>query len=211
MDIDVLFLSHAVVSYHSFLCHLTNGRSDRLLYIYRVVHAIDAVLLPPWETIVDATRASPDHTVLASALETIGTASGFLNGIGNFTVFAPTDMAFGELPDLDRLQSEEFLLHLIDLLFYHIIGGGVVSADLEVGLSAPTVNGENVTVTSLDPPMVNNATIVQADLMVDNGVIHVTDAVLLPRKSQPTHTAFSLLLCRPILWNCLFDDANANK
>ena len=77
-------------------------------------------------------------------------------------------------------MSPAYKAHLVDLLKYHVYGGQILSSNLEVGLEARMLNGEEINVTSLNPPMVNDATIIVPDLTAGNGVVHVTDTVLLP-------------------------------
>jgi uncharacterized surface protein with fasciclin (FAS1) repeats len=104
-----------------------------------------------------------------------------LKGDGPYTVFAPTDKAFAELPDgaLDALLNDPKKLAAV--LKYHVVPG-VVTAD-EVGQikSAKTLNGQTVAITSKDDQvMINGAHVIGADIMCRNGVIHVVDKVILP-------------------------------
>jgi len=75
---------------------------------------------------------------------------------------------------------------------YHIYNApqAIMSTDLAVNISVTMLNGENVTVTSVDPPMIENATILEADIVTGNGVIHVTDTVFLPESY--THSVVDL-------------------
>lgn len=70
--------------------------------------------------------------------------------------------------------------HLADILLYHMTANKTMSTDLEQDLELFMLNHEFANITSLDPPMINNATITAADLEADNGVVHVIDKVLLP-------------------------------
>ena len=146
-----------------------------------VVHVIDAVLLPPTLTVVDVVVNSPDHTILEAAVLAAG-LEGTLSGDGPFTVFAPTDAAFANLPDglVDALLQDP-QGDLTTVLLYHVLSGTVLSSDLSDGLAAPTLQGEDVTVTiSTDGVFINDAQVVLADIETDNGVVHVLDAVLVP-------------------------------
>ncbi len=150
-----------------------------------VVHVIDAVLVPaPEATVFDIIVESPDHEILETAVIAADLA-GTLSSEGPFTVFAPTDAAFGVIPQsvLDMLL-EEPEGDLTDILLYHVIGGAtVLSTDLSDGQTAETLEGSDITV-SIDSAtgavMINEANVVVADLMASNGVVHVIDAVLQP-------------------------------
>ena len=120
-------------------------------------------------------------TTLVAALKAAGLVD-VLSGDGPFTVFAPTDDAFAALPagTVESLLLPENLNSLQDILKYHVLGAKVLSTDLSLNQKAPTLEGSDVTVTSLDPVKINESEVIQADVMASNGVIHVLDAVLLP-------------------------------
>ncbi len=147
-----------------------------------VVHVIDAVLLPPAPapaTVVDIIVNSPDHTILETAVIAAGLADD-LSAEGPFTVFAPTDAAIAALPEgaLESLLADPTGA-LADLLLYHVVGAAALSTDLSDGQLIATLQGGEVEVT-LDGMgvMINNANVIVADLVADNGVVHVIDAVL---------------------------------
>jgi uncharacterized surface protein with fasciclin (FAS1) repeats len=152
-----------------------------------VVHVIDAVLVPQPElpaTVVDIVVNSPDHTILESAVIAAGLADD-LSGDGPFTVFAPTDAAFDALPagtlDLLLLDPEGLLA---DILLYHVVGGEALSTDLSDGQVITTLLGEDVVVNIEGGDVfINNAQVIVADLLAENGVVHVIDAILLPNVS----------------------------
>ncbi|QQA42589.1 fasciclin domain-containing protein [Pelagovum pacificum] len=127
--------------------------------------------------IVDTAVDAGDFTTLAGALETAGLVE-TLKGEGPFTVFAPTDEAFAALPEgtLEGLSEEE----LTAILTYHVVPGEVMSTDLEDGMTAATVQGDDVTISLGDSVMVNDATVTTPDIVASNGVIHVIDSVLMP-------------------------------
>jgi len=107
-----------------------------------------------------------------------------LKGDGPFTVFAPTDEAFAKLPEgtLDMLLLPENKEKLTSILTYHVVAGKVTAADVMKIDSAPTLQGQEVTITTNDGKvMVNNAHVVMADVEASNGVIHVIDNVLMPK------------------------------
>ncbi len=105
-----------------------------------------------------------------------------LKGEGPFTVFAPTDEAFAALPDgtVETLLKPENKDQLIAVLTYHVVPGKVMSGDLSDDMTAATVQGGEVTIDLDNGVMVNDASVVQADIETSNGVIHVIDKVILP-------------------------------
>ena len=152
-----------------------------------VVHVIDAVLLPPTEpettTVVDVIVNSEVHNILEAAVIEADLA-GALSGEGPFTVFAPTDDAFAALAAALDATAEDLLAlpGLADILLYHVVGAQVLSTDLADGATATTLLGEDVEV-SIDCEgsiFINDAQVTIADIITDNGVVHVIDAVLLP-------------------------------
>lgn len=105
-----------------------------------------------------------------------------LKGEGPFTVFAPTDEAFAALPEgtVETLLKPENKDQLIAILTYHVVPGKVMSGDLSDDMTAATVQGGDVTIDLDNGVMVNDASVVQADIETSNGVIHVIDKVILP-------------------------------
>lgn len=150
-----------------------------------VVHVIDAVLTPPTTTVVDVIVDSPVHNTLEAAVLAADLA-GTLSGEGPFTVFAPTDDAFAALPagTIDALLADPQGL-LTEILLYHVVGAEVLSSDLSNGQTAMTLNGQDLTVSiTNDGVFINDAQVIVADIVTDNGVVHVIDAVLLPSTSS---------------------------
>jgi uncharacterized surface protein with fasciclin (FAS1) repeats len=109
-----------------------------------------------------------------------------LSGDGPFTVFAPTDDAFGALPAgaIDELLADIPLL--TEVLLHHVHSGNVLSTDLSDGMEVPTLN-DDVLVVSIDAGsvMIDMSTVIQADIVADNGVVHVINAVLVA-EDEPT-------------------------
>ncbi|MDX5376743.1 MAG: fasciclin domain-containing protein [Halomonas sp.] len=132
--------------------------------------------------IVDTAVAAGQFETLAAALEAAGLVE-TLKGEGPFTVFAPTDEAFGKLPEgtVESLLEPENREQLQAVLTYHVVPGKVMAEDA-MGLdSTTTVQGQDITITTMDGSvMINDANVVQADIEASNGVIHVIDSVLLP-------------------------------
>jgi uncharacterized surface protein with fasciclin (FAS1) repeats len=149
-----------------------------------VVHVIDAVLLAPDSTIVDVVRNSPVHTLLETALD-IAEFSLPLEGYGPFTLFAPTDDAILALGQeaIDELLADPYGL-LSDVLAYHLVGDSILSDNLFEGQRITTLNGQDVVVRfSPEGIFINDARVIIADIRADNGVVHVIDAVLLPKRT----------------------------
>ncbi len=163
-----------------------------------VVHVIDAVLLPPGEpepfTVVDVIVNSDVHNLLEAAVGAAGLVDA-LSGEGPFTVFAPTDDAFLALAGALGASAEDLLAlpELSDILLYHVIGAQVLSTDLTDGATATTLLGEDVTVTINDDGIfINDAQVTVADIVTDNGVVHVIDAVLLV--PEPPYTVVDVIV-----------------
>jgi len=135
-------------------------------------------------TIVDVAVGAGSFETLVAAVTEAGLVE-TLSGDGPFTVFAPTDDAFAAALDALGLTAEELLGNpaLADILTYHVVAGAVdaetaISLD---GQSAATVQGEEIDIAVVDGNvMINNATVVMADVEASNGIIHVIDAVILP-------------------------------
>ena len=173
MNMDGVFINEAMVTVADIAAD--NG----------VVHVIDAVLLPPApvsNTVVDVIVNSEDHTVLEAAVLAADLA-GALSAEGPFTVFAPTDAAFTALLEALEISAEELLAFdgLTDVLLYHVVGAQALAADLSDGQEITTLLDQDVTITINGMGVfVNQAMVTVADIMADNGVVHVIDAVLLP-------------------------------
>ena len=151
-----------------------------------VVHVIDAVLLPPAPTpttVVDVIVNSSDHDTLEAAVVAAGLVE-TLSGDGPFTVFAPTDNAFAALPagTIETLLADPTGT-LTQILLYHVVGAQALSTDLTDGQTVETLQGQSVTVTiNTEGVFINNAQVTVADIVTDNGVVHVIDAVLVPQQ-----------------------------
>jgi len=131
-------------------------------------------------TIVDIAVADGRFTTLVTALQAAELAS-VLSGDGQFTVFAPTDEAFANLPEgtLDSLLAD--IPALKDILLYHVTSGSVMAADVVTLDSAPTLQGQSVDISVMGSSvMVDQANVIITDIVASNGVIHVIDAVILP-------------------------------
>ena len=150
----------------------------------------------PSKNIVENAVNSADHTTLVAAVQAAGLVD-TLASAGPFTVFAPVNAAFAELPagTVETLLKPENKATLTAVLTYHVVAGKVSAADVVAAIKAgggkatlTTVQGGMLTATMNGPMNVvvtdengNSANIVTYDVMQSNGVIHVIDAVLLPK------------------------------
>jgi uncharacterized surface protein with fasciclin (FAS1) repeats len=133
--------------------------------------------------IVDTAIAAGSFNTLAKALTAAGLVE-TLKGKGPFTVFAPTDDAFAKLPagTLEDLLKPENKEKLKSILTYHVVSGKLKAAAVIKLKTIKTVNDQELKITVKDGTvMVDNAKVTKTDIMCSNGVIHVIDAVLMPK------------------------------
>lgn len=133
--------------------------------------------------VVETAVAAGQFETLVAAVKAAGLAE-TLSGEGPFTVFAPTDEAFAKLPEgtVEELLKPENKDKLVAILTYHVVPGKVMAGDIAgKQLEAETVQGQKLTIDAMDGVKVDEATVIQADIMADNGVIHVIDTVVLPK------------------------------
>jgi transforming growth factor-beta-induced protein len=133
--------------------------------------------------IVDTAVAAGSFKTLATALKAADLVA-TLKGKGPFTVFAPTDEAFAKLQKgtVEDLLKPENKAKLTAILTYHVVPGNVMAADVVKLSKAKTVQGSEVTIKVDDGKvMVENAKVTATDIKCGNGVIHVIDAVILPK------------------------------
>ena len=145
---------------------------------------VGGALMTPDITIVEKAQNANNVTTLVAAVEAADLVE-TLNGPGPFTVFAPTNAAFDDLPDgtVDDLLMPENQEQLQGVLTYHVVPGEYMAADLTDGLELTTVNGEVLTFTVDDMGMlmINGEAMVEtANVESSNGITHVIDTVLLP-------------------------------
>lgn len=131
--------------------------------------------------IVDTAVEAGSFNTLVAAVQAAGLVE-TLKGDGPFTVFAPTDEAFAALPEgtVESLLKPENKDQLIAILTYHVVPGKVMSGDLSDDMTAATVQGGEITIDLDNGVMINDASVVTADVEAGNGVIHVIDKVILP-------------------------------
>ena len=140
-------------------------------------------------TIVDIAVGDGRFETLVAALQAAELVE-TLQGDGPFTVFAPTDDAFAALPEGTVEALLEDIPTLTDILLYHVAAGEVAAADVVEMNYATMVNGNQVLITVNDEGVfVNEAQVIITDIMADNGIIHVLDAVILPPAADIVDTA----------------------
>ncbi|HPI63309.1 MAG TPA: fasciclin domain-containing protein [Alphaproteobacteria bacterium] len=134
--------------------------------------------------IVDTASSNGNFKTLVAALKAAGLVD-TLKGKGPFTVFAPTDAAFAKLPagTIENLLKPENKAQLAKILTYHVLSGKVMSTDVATKIiDVKTVQGQTLKVNGGYVITLNGvSTVVIADIVTDNGVIHVIDTVLLPK------------------------------
>ena len=129
--------------------------------------------------IVEVATSAGNFNTLVTAVQAAGLAK-TLSGPGPFTVFAPTDDAFAKLPEGTVEGLLEDKAQLTKILTYHVVPSKVMAADVQSLDKATTVEGSDLTIDASSGVKVNDATVTQADIEADNGVIHVIDTVLIP-------------------------------
>jgi transforming growth factor-beta-induced protein len=143
-----------------------------------VIHAIDAVLLPP--TVVDLAVQNGSFGTLVSAVVDADLAETLADPSGTFTVFAPTDAAFAAL-------GMEIPSDLTPILLYHVLGSPVYSDEISSGIVS-SLNASDpeivVEVSDMGVMLNGSAKVVATDIVGTNGVIHVIDQVILPINNQ---------------------------
>lgn len=134
-------------------------------------------------TIVDTAISAGNFTTLVAALQATGLDATLSDTSQSFTVFAPTDDAFALLGQetIDALLADTDALS--DILTYHVVSGEVDAATAIslAGNKVEMVNGDEVGLSLSDGSLlINTVTVTSTDIVADNGIIHVIDAVLLP-------------------------------
>jgi uncharacterized surface protein with fasciclin (FAS1) repeats len=141
----------------------------------------------PSKNIIQNAVNSKDHTTLVAAVKAAGLVQ-TLEGKGPFTVFAPTNAAFGKLPagTVDTLVKPENKAALTKILTYHVVAGKLEASDLTDGKKLKTVEGEELTVKRDGGQVMvvdakgGSSIVTISNVNQSNGVIHVIDTVLLP-------------------------------
>jgi uncharacterized surface protein with fasciclin (FAS1) repeats len=131
-------------------------------------------------TIVDVAVQAGSFNTLVQAVQAAGLVE-TLSGEGPFTVFAPTDEAFAQIPQetLQAVLADKEKLTAI--LTYHVVPGKLMAADVVRSTQLQTVQGQSITVSTEGGVRVDDANVIQTDIEADNGVIHVIDKVIMPK------------------------------
>ena len=167
---------------------ITKGTPDMIRRTFLAATAVATVALaaPAFaggmkKDIVDTAVDAGSFGTLVAAVQAAGLVE-TLKGDGPFTVFAPTDEAFAALPEgtVESLLLPENKDQLTAILTYHVVPGKVMSGDLTNNMMAATVEGSEVTIMTEGGVMVDEASVVTADIETSNGVIHVIDKVIIP-------------------------------
>ncbi|MGV3483162.1 MAG: fasciclin domain-containing protein [Planctomycetaceae bacterium] len=136
------------------------------------------------KTIVETAVSAGQFKTLVAAVKAAGLADA-LSGEGPLTVFAPTDEAFAALPKgtVESLLKPENKEKLVAILKYHVVAGSYPAAKVLQSDTLKTLHGGELSVSqSADGVKVDKAKVVKTDIMCSNGVIHVIDAVVLPKE-----------------------------
>ena len=135
-------------------------------------------------SILDKAADAGNYSTLVKAVKAAGLKE-TLSGEGPFTLFAPTDAAFGKLPadELERLLKPENKEELKRILTFHVVPGKVMSSDIAgKATDAETVQGQKLAIDATgDAVKVGDAVVTKADIVAWNGVIHGINAVLAPQ------------------------------
>ena len=149
--------------------------------------ALTSLTFSAQTTVVDVIANSEDHTLLLSAVVQAGLVEALSDTTATFTVFAPTDSAFITLATSLQLEPTDLLglQNLADILTYHVVGATALSTDLYDGMEVTALNNNTLTI-GVDSTgvTVEYAMVTIADLVTDNGVVHVIDAVLVPSSTN---------------------------
>jgi len=160
------------------------------MVMFLLVFASSASAQAP-KDIVDTAVAAGQFGTLVTAVQAAGLVE-TLKGPGPFTVFAPTDEAFAKLPEgtVESLLKPENRGKLVEILTYHVVPGRVSSEQATNLPKADTVQGTSVLISADGGTVrVDGAKVIQADIATSNGVIHVIDAVILPKDIVATAQA----------------------
>lgn len=146
-----------------------------------IIHVINAVLVPGGIMNVVQTAEYYNFSTLVTAVETANLTGALSNNSSPVTVFAPTNAAFAALPNGTLSSLLANTSALTSVLTYHVVAGTYFAPQIENLTSLKTLEGQNVSITSMGGVVkVNNATVIEANIICSNGVIHVINEVLIP-------------------------------
>ena len=164
-----------------------------------IVHVIDEVLMPQLSSIAEIGPESDQLSTLTTAVIAAGLGDQLSAEKGPWTIFAPVDSAFSDLPDgaLDGLLRTENRVRLTDLLGLHIVPGRLYSSDLLATKSVQTLFGETVEFAIKDGRLcVGDASLIGEEIEASNGVIHLIDSVILPSEPEPRSVELNIEAAR---------------
>ena len=130
-------------------------------------------------TILETAAGAGVFNTLLAAVDAAGLRSA-LESPGTFTVLAPVDEAFAALPPGTVQTLVDNPPQLARILKYHVLSGAYDKADLVAQAEWPSLEGAPLPIRRSEPFEVKNATVVTADIVCENGVVHVIDRVMLP-------------------------------
>jgi uncharacterized surface protein with fasciclin (FAS1) repeats len=165
------------------MINLKNVMSAAFVSLALSVASSVAMAQMPAGDVVETAVANGNFKTLVAAVQAAGLVE-TLKGPGPFTVFAPTDAAFAKLPKgtVEDLLKPENKAKLAGILTYHVVGGKVMAKDIKSG-PIKTVEGSSAMIKADAMGVsIDNAKVVTADVVASNGVIHVIDTVILPKK-----------------------------
>jgi len=182
MSKRIALLSAAVFSALAFTTAITAPASAE----EKTVMVGGAAMFPSKNIVQNAVN-SKDHTTLVAAVKAAGLVE-TLESKGPFTVFAPTNTAFGKLPagTVDTLVKPENKATLTKILTYHVVPGKLAASDLKDGMKLKTAEGEQLSVKLQDGKVWivdakgGTSMVTISNVNQSNGVIHVVDTVLMP-------------------------------
>ena len=182
MSKRIALLSTAIFSALAFTATITAPVSAQ----EKTVMVGGAAMFPSKNIIQNAVN-SKDHTTLVAAVKAAGLVE-TLQGKGPFTVFAPTNTAFGKLPagTVETLVKPENKATLTKILTYHVVPGKLAATDLKDGMKLKTAEGEQLSVKLQDGKVWivdakgGTSMVTISNVNQSNGVIHVVDTVLMP-------------------------------
>jgi uncharacterized surface protein with fasciclin (FAS1) repeats len=143
------------------------------------------------QNIVQLAQATDNLSTLVTAVTEAKLVDTLSDADAEFTVFAPTNDAFGALPagTLDSLLAQDSKKDLTDILTYHVVDSKVLSSQLSDGQKVKTLNGQELVVSiDGDTVSINGAKVLTADVEATNGVVHIIDSVLLPKADAEQHS-----------------------
>ena len=132
------------------------------------------------DTVLSVLEKQPDLSTLVTAIKAAGLDSALNDPQQSITLFAPTNAVFAEFPEKTLTDLLADKTALTQLLTYHVVAGSHSAADICTHQTLKTVQGQNLQVKNGKGVTIGNANVVSADIVTDNGIIHVIDTVLIP-------------------------------